>query len=70
MGRTKKVGPLGRYGVRYGVGIKKRYLELEKELRKKKACPNCSKLGLKRVAAGVWECKKCGHKFSGGAYKP
>ena len=29
MGRTKKVGPLGRYGVRYGVGIKKRYLELE-----------------------------------------
>jgi large subunit ribosomal protein L37Ae len=70
MGRTKKVGPLGRYGTRYGVGIKKRYLNLEKEIRKKKNCPNCSKPGLKRQSKGVWECKKCGYKFSGSAYKP
>ncbi|MBI4020515.1 MAG: 50S ribosomal protein L37ae [Candidatus Aenigmarchaeota archaeon] len=71
MGRTKKVGITGRYGVRYGRSIKQRALEVERESKKPHTCPRCLKAGkLGRVTAGVWECSKCGLKFAGKAYKP
>lgn len=68
MGRTKKVGPAGRFGVRYGRKVKERIARLEET--KKHKCPACLKLTLKREAAGIWVCKKCGLKFAGKAYKP
>ena len=68
MGRTKKVGATGKFGARYGLRIRRRYLEVEAQ--KTKICPYCKKKQLKRVAAGIWECKKCKTKFAGGAYTP
>lgn len=70
MGRTKKVGSTGRFGVRYGRGVKKRYLEIENVQKSKHTCPSCIKPTLKRVSSGIWQCKKCGLKFAGKAYEP
>jgi len=70
MGGTRKVGPSGRFGVRYGKGVKKKLVEVERVQKRKHKCPNCLKPGLKRVATGIWECRKCGLKFAGKAYEP
>lgn len=66
---TKKVGKTGKYGVRGGVGIRKKYL-LATEDKTKKVCPKCgTKDKLKKVATGIYQCQKCDAKISGGAYK-
>ena len=70
MGRTKKVGSTGRFGVRYGKGVKKRYLKIETEQKAKHTCPRCLRTGLKRVSSGIWLCNRCGMKFAGKAYEP
>ncbi|MBI4053450.1 MAG: 50S ribosomal protein L37ae [Candidatus Diapherotrites archaeon] len=70
MGRTKKVSDTGRFGPRYGVGIRKRILKIEQKQKKKFACPACGAEKVKRLAAGMFTCTKCGHKFAGGAYVP
>ncbi|MBN2042900.1 MAG: 50S ribosomal protein L37ae [Candidatus Aenigmarchaeota archaeon] len=68
MGRTKKVGSAGRYGIRYGKGTKKRLVEIEKVQKAKHTCPNCMKPTLKREASGIWVCRKCNVKLAGRAY--
>ena len=68
MGRTKKLGSSARFGTRYGRKIKQRITRLEEV--KKHKCPSCLKMTLKREAAGIWTCKKCGLKFAGKAYRP
>jgi large subunit ribosomal protein L37Ae len=66
---TKKVGKTGKYGVRGGVGIRKKFL-LATEDKSKKICPSCgTKDKIKRVATGIYKCQKCDTKISGGAYK-
>jgi large subunit ribosomal protein L37Ae len=70
MGKTKKVGSTGKFGVRYGRGVKKRYLAIDKVQKAKHACPRCLKPGLKRTSPGIWLCEKCGLKFAGRAYEP
>ncbi len=70
MAKTKKVGSAGRYGVRYGRKIRQRLLKVEKVRKQKYKCPNCQKLTIERVSAGIWKCKNCGYKFAGKAYKP
>ena len=67
---TKKVGTTGKYGPRYGTKTKKIIAVIEREQRKKQICPFCERAALKRLAAGIWLCKKCGKKFAGGAYFP
>jgi len=67
---TKKVGSSGRFGVRYGTKIRKAVASLEALKAKKLECPSCKKKGVKRAAMGVWQCRKCGAKFAGGAYSP
>jgi large subunit ribosomal protein L37Ae len=69
MANTKKVKSTGRYGSRYGVGIKKRVLKVEEKQKKKVVCPFCGFKTIKRLAAGLFTCKKCGAKFTGGAYE-
>lgn len=70
MGRTKKVGSSGRFGARYGKGVKKRLTKIEDAQKRKHQCPRCMRPGLKRVASGIWECRKCGLKMAGKAYEP
>jgi large subunit ribosomal protein L37Ae len=67
---TKKVGLTGKFGPRYGTKTKKMVLEIESKQKKEKVCPYCERSALKRLAAGIWYCKKCKTKFAGGAYFP
>lgn len=57
-----------RYGTRYGRTIREKVAKIENELRGKHKCPYCAALKAKRIAAGIWECKKCTSKFTGAAY--
>lgn len=70
MGSTKKVLSAGRYGARYGIGIRKRILKVEGEQHKKHACPNCGYAKVKRLQRGIFSCRKCDLKFTGGTYLP
>jgi len=70
MPRTKKVGSSGRFGARYGKGVKKRIVAIEKIQKSKHMCPECLKPGMVRVASGIWTCRKCGLKLAGRAYEP
>jgi len=67
---TKKVGSTGRFGPRYGTKTKKIVAKIEKKQKERKTCPYCERPTLKRIAAGIWYCKKCKTKFAGGAYFP
>lgn len=69
-GKTKKVGSSGKFGPRYGMRVRRRWLEVDKKQRGYHECPSCRMMGVKRVASGIWECRKCGNKFTGGAYQP
>ena len=70
MGNTKKVRTTGRFGARYGVGIRKRLLKVEDKQNQKHECPTCGFKKIKRKAAGLFVCTKCGAEFAGGAYLP
>ena len=67
---TKKVGSTGRYGVRYGRKPKMVIKNLEAKQRQKQTCPYCERETVKRIASGIWQCKKCNAKFAGAAYLP
>jgi len=68
--RTKKIGPAGGLGARYGVSVRRRYIEIVTNLRKKHRCPQCGSNTVRRESIGIWLCRKCGFKFTGGAYQP
>jgi large subunit ribosomal protein L37Ae len=70
MGRTKKVGSTGRFGTRYGATIRKRVKKVEQDLKKPHICPSCDSLKVRRTSIGIWECKFCGFKFTGGSWSP
>lgn len=68
MGRTKKVGSAGRFGVRYGRTIRKKIADIEALYKGRHKCLNCKKISVKRNSYGIWECNKCNVKFAGKAY--
>ncbi len=68
MGRTKKVGTAGRFGARYGKKSRQAMADIEKLQKQRHICPRCDMAYVKRVAKGIWECRKCGCKFAGPAY--
>lgn len=68
MAKTKKVKSAGRFGAGYGTYLRNRLNAVEQLQRKRQSCPHCKKLGVKRMAAGIWHCDKCGVQFAGHAY--
>ena len=68
--KKKKVGSTGRFGARYGRRVKISLKQIEEKQRMLYVCPSCKRRSLRRIAPGIWECKKCGAKFAGGAYTP
>ncbi len=68
--RTRQVGVVGRYGPRYGVRIRRRVQEIEETRRATHVCPRCQAPKVQRRSSGVWQCRRCGHVFAGGAYRP
>jgi large subunit ribosomal protein L37Ae len=68
--RTKKAGPAGGLGTRYGVSVRKRYSATVTQTRQRYVCPQCGIRKVRRESVGIWTCKKCGFRFTGGAYTP
>lgn len=68
--RTKKVGPTRGLGARYGSTVRKRYSKIVSSLKKAHKCSQCGAVAVRRQSVGVWECRKCGFTFAGGAYTP
>ncbi len=68
--RTKKIGPSGGLGVKYGVSVRKSHNKIITEVRQSHMCPNCGFKRVRRESVGIWACRKCGFKFTGGAYTP
>lgn len=68
MAVEEKLGATKRFGSRYGKRNKELFIKVEKIQRQKKQCPYCNKIAVKRVAVGIWQCRKCNVKFTGKAY--
>ncbi|MFH2028244.1 MAG: 50S ribosomal protein L37ae [Nanoarchaeota archaeon] len=68
MAKEINTGTTKRFGARYGRKTKKRFGIVEAEQRKLHKCPYCNAVKVKRVALGIWNCRKCGVKFTGRAY--
>jgi len=66
--RTKKVGPTGWMGPRYGIRIRRRVVEIDRVKSAPSACPRCSTVTLRRVASGIFECSRCGTRYASNAY--
>lgn len=64
----EKLGSVKRFGARYGRKPKLKFSKIEAEQRKLHKCPYCSKTAVKRIAVGIWHCRKCNAKFTGKAY--
>jgi large subunit ribosomal protein L37Ae len=60
------------YGLRGrgGATLRKRYGRIMSSAKASHKCPNCAMPSVKRVSVGIWNCRKCGYKFAGGAYQP
>lgn len=67
---VKKAGSAGRFGPRYGMGLREKVSEIEKIQKAKHVCPKCGFKKLVRISTGIWYCKKCNVKVAGQAYYP
>ena len=65
---TKHLNAVGRYGTRYGRRNRYKVALLEVEQKKKHKCPKCNYPQVKRLSVGIWQCGKCGAKFTSRAY--
>ena len=70
MGDMKKSGPAASFGSRYGTVVMKRYIDIITQLRRRHECPRCHFKTVTRLSVGIWDCGKCGLRFTGGAYVP
>ncbi|MDH5401265.1 MAG: 50S ribosomal protein L37ae [Candidatus Heimdallarchaeota archaeon] len=68
--RTKKVKASGRFGVRYGSRLRKRIREIDSTAKIYHRCPQCRLMSVKKQSIGIWECRKCSTKYTGGAWTP
>lgn len=57
-----------KHGTRYGSRNRNKVAAIENQYQAAQKCPHCAKVGVKREAAGIFECRKCGVKFTARAY--
>lgn len=67
---TKKLGAAATFGARYGVSVKRSWLKVHKPQKAKHECPSCGFPKVVRLDRGIFFCKKCEIKFTGGTYLP
>lgn len=70
MASKKTFGSVKRFGPRYGRTTRAKVARIEEQSRGTHKCTLCSKVGVRRISTGIWECRKCGVKFTGKAYTP
>lgn len=68
MAEIEKLGSAKRFKARYGKKPKQLFAAIEKLQRAKHKCPYCHYKKVKRIAIGIWHCRKCNSKFTGRAY--
>lgn len=66
--RSSKIGPTGRLGARYGVKVRRRIRDIEKDIRAWHTCPECKAKSVRRESTGIWLCRRCGAKIASSAY--
>ncbi|MBS3125180.1 hypothetical protein J4211_02925 [Candidatus Woesearchaeota archaeon] len=64
----KGLGPVKRFGTRYGRTTKHKLAKIEIEMKKDHKCPYCAKPKVHRVSYGIWKCDKCKNIFTARAY--
>ena len=62
------LGPVKRFGVRYGRTVKFKRAVIEKMQKASTKCPYCHKDKVVRKTKGIWHCTKCTNTFTGQAY--
>lgn len=71
MAKMKKVGLAGRFGHRYGSRVRNNWRDIMEKSKGIQKCPRCeTKARNMREFLGVWHCKKCGARWTGGAWEP
>lgn len=60
----------GGLSTRYGTAPRRRHIDILVRLRKKHECPKCKVRAARRLSVGLWQCRRCGNQFTGGAYFP
>lgn len=68
MAEIKKLGSVKRFGPRYGRKVKIKLAKIEAVQKGKHQCPYCHAWNVKQLSIGIWNCRKCGAKFTGKAY--
>lgn len=68
--KKRRTGSAGRFGARYGRISRRRVAEIEEEMRDDHVCPECGEPRVDRDGTGIWECSRCGYRFTGGTYRP
>ncbi len=66
--KEQGLGPVKRFGVRYGRTVKFKRAVIEKMQKASTKCPYCHKNKVIRKSKGIWYCEKCNNTFTGQAY--
>lgn len=70
MAVAKHSGAVKRFGARYGKRTRDRLAKIEVMAKATHKCPYCNYISVKKVSAGIFQCKKCDSKFTGRAFQP
>ncbi|MEM2916254.1 MAG: 50S ribosomal protein L37ae [Candidatus Woesearchaeota archaeon] len=66
--KKQSLGPVKRFGARYGRTTKFKRAAIEIMQKKSTKCPYCKKDKVVRKSKGIWHCRKCKNTFTGQAY--
>lgn len=66
--KKEGLGPVKRFGVRYGRTTRFKRAAIERLQQSSTKCPYCHKDKVIKKSKGIWHCTKCLHTFTGQAY--